>query len=181
MTLQEVLQVAQLGAQQGCTEALFTLGECCATQVTPGPPPYMQQLEVSANLALKPRWEENHVVGRAVAVFWAPAPVHATAPCTPSLSSKSASVSGSSWVMYPCCETQHKRVTCVWCTALQETSLSWCTPQQQLSCQAWGTAVHCSMWRQQRLLCCSRRGSYRTSMQASWTSSSCIGGPEPAA
>lgn len=27
MTLQEVLQVAQLGAEQGCTEALFTLGE----------------------------------------------------------------------------------------------------------------------------------------------------------
>jgi len=27
MALQEVLQVAQLGAAQGCTEALFTLGE----------------------------------------------------------------------------------------------------------------------------------------------------------
>jgi FO synthase len=27
MTLEEVLAVARLGAQQGCTEALFTLGE----------------------------------------------------------------------------------------------------------------------------------------------------------
>ena len=27
MTLQEVLQVARTGAAQGCTEALFTLGE----------------------------------------------------------------------------------------------------------------------------------------------------------
>lgn len=29
MTLEEVLAVARLGAQQGCTEALFTLGERC--------------------------------------------------------------------------------------------------------------------------------------------------------
>lgn len=27
MTLEEVLEVARLGAAQGCTEALFTLGE----------------------------------------------------------------------------------------------------------------------------------------------------------
>lgn len=29
MTLEEVLQVAQMGAEQGCTEVLFTLGEEC--------------------------------------------------------------------------------------------------------------------------------------------------------
>ena len=33
MTLEEVLQVARLGAAQGCTEALFTLGESLWTQV----------------------------------------------------------------------------------------------------------------------------------------------------
>ena len=29
MTLEEVVQVAQMGAEQGCTEVLFTLGGCC--------------------------------------------------------------------------------------------------------------------------------------------------------
>ena len=33
MTLEEVLQVAQMGAEQGCTEVLFTLGEDCAGAV----------------------------------------------------------------------------------------------------------------------------------------------------
>jgi 2-iminoacetate synthase ThiH len=33
MTLEEVLQVAQLGKEHGCTEALFTLGASPAIQV----------------------------------------------------------------------------------------------------------------------------------------------------
>ena len=44
MTLEEVLSVARLGAAQGCTEALFTLGD------------FLQPLELPLQLSLRLRW-----------------------------------------------------------------------------------------------------------------------------